>query len=148
MILKRSVKASRRRKQSACSTSGQGFQFLERWGTNWRSKEHVRTSTMVGQILRLHGSSRQGCESGGGVGSPHHLPGGVVSISGACGGNEAGSARTFTPRLPCGRKAAARGNDLGGEPTGGPEHNEMAAVSKRRSVMKSFGRGNAGSRPR
>ena len=30
------------------------------------------------------------------------------------------------------------GNDLGGEQTGGPEHNEMAAVSKRRSVMKSF----------
>jgi len=24
------------------------------------------------------------------------------------------------------------------EQTGGPEHNEMAAVSKRRSVMKSF----------
>jgi hypothetical protein len=29
-------------------------------------------------------------------------------------------------------------NDLGGEQTCGPEHNEMAAVSKRRSVMKSF----------
>jgi len=40
------------------------------------------------------------------------------------------------------------GNDLGGEQTWGPEHNEMAAVSKKRSVMKSFWRGNAGSRPR
>jgi hypothetical protein len=30
------------------------------------------------------------------------------------------------------------GNDLGGEQTWGPEHNEMAAVSKKRSVAKSF----------
>jgi hypothetical protein len=29
-------------------------------------------------------------------------------------------------------------NDLGGKQTGGPEHNEMAAVSKMGSVMKSF----------
>src|ERR1035437_3078209 len=46
--------------------------------------------------------------------------------------------------------AISRGgrNDRGGEQTWGPEHNEMAAVSKKRSVMKSFGRGYAGSRPR
>jgi hypothetical protein len=30
------------------------------------------------------------------------------------------------------------GSDLGGEQTWGPEHNEMAAVSKKRSVVKSF----------
>jgi hypothetical protein len=29
-------------------------------------------------------------------------------------------------------------NDLGGEQTWGPEHKEMAAVSKKGSVMKSF----------
>src|SRR5881409_1705183 len=35
------------------------------------------------------------------------------------------------------------GNDLGGEQTWGPEHKGMAAVSKKRSVVKSFGRGKA-----
>jgi hypothetical protein len=30
------------------------------------------------------------------------------------------------------------GSDLGGEQTWGPEHSEMAAVSKKRSVVKSF----------
>jgi hypothetical protein len=39
------------------------------------------------------------------------------------------------------------GNDRGGEQTWGPEHKEMAAVSKKRSVMKSFRREYAGSRP-
>src|SRR5207245_9053440 len=39
-------------------------------------------------------------------------------------------------------------NDRGGEQTWGPEHKEMAAVSKKRSVMKSFRRVQAGSRPR
>src|ERR1019366_7079886 len=38
-------------------------------------------------------------------------------------------------------------NDRGGEQTWGPEHKEMAAVSKKRSVMKSFRREYAGSRP-
>ena len=38
--------------------------------------------------------------------SPHHqLPGGVVSRSDACGGNEACSARMSKPRLPCGDKS-------------------------------------------
>src|SRR5215469_6279117 len=35
-------------------------------------------------------------------------------------------------------------NDLGGEQTWGPEHKGMAAVSKKGSVKKSFGRGDAG----
>src|SRR5215469_16930627 len=47
--------------------------------------------------------------------------------------------------LGCSATLGRRGrDDRGGEQTWGPEHKEMAAVSKKRSVKKLFRRGDAG----
>ena len=70
----------------------------------------------------------------------------TVSRSGACGGNEARSARMSKPRPPCGCMRSG-GNDLGGEQIWRPEHKGISAASKSRSA-KSRVRGlEAGSRP-
>jgi hypothetical protein len=70
----------------------------------------------------------------------------TVSRSGACGGNEARSARMSKPRPPCGCTRSG-GNDLGGEQIWRPEHKGISAASKSRSA-KSRVRGlEAGSRP-
>jgi hypothetical protein len=53
----------------------------------------------------------------------------TVSRSGACGGNEARSARMSKPRPPCGSTRSG-GNDLGGEQIRRPEHKGIPATSK------------------
>jgi hypothetical protein len=57
----------------------------------------------------------------------------TVSRSGACGGNEARSARMSKPRPPCGCERSG-GNDLGGEQIWRPEHKGISAASKSRSA--------------
>jgi len=54
----------------------------------------------------------------------------AASISNAREGNDARSAWMKTPQLPC-RETCSGRNDEGGKQTRRPEHNEIAAASKR-----------------
>src|SRR5262249_29666435 len=67
----------------------------------------------------------------------------AVSISDARGGNEPRSARTEKPRLPCGSVRSGR-DDLGGEQTWRPEHNEISAAPKSSPARSRFERDSCG----
>src|SRR6516162_3734459 len=74
-------------------------------------------------------SSRQSCESCEvEVLVPPIACSRADSISDACEGNDARSARMYKPRLPCGFTRSGR-SDLGGKQTVRPEHKEIAATS-------------------
>jgi hypothetical protein len=74
-------------------------------------------------------SSRQSCESCEvEVLVPPIACSRADSISDACEGNDARSARMYKPRLPCEFSRSGR-SDLGGMQTVRPEHKEIAATS-------------------
>ena len=89
--------------------------------------------TILGEAMETSSSfvsSRQGCESCEvKVLAPPIACSRADSMSDACEGNDARSARMKKPRLPCEETCSGR-NDLGGEQTGRPEHQEIAAVPK------------------
>lgn len=70
----------------------------------------------------------------------------TASRSGACGGNEARSARMSKPRPPCGGIRSG-GNDRGGEQIRRREHKEIPAALEKTVRVKSCSRVLAGSRP-
>ena len=71
--------------------------------------------------------------------SPHHQLPGIGWLACSMPAEETKQVLLGRKSLGCSAALGRSGrNDLGGEQTWGPEHNEMAAVPKMGSVKKSF----------